>query len=918
MSHDVSIERIRAALSYLDAGDRDTWVRAAMCIKDELGDAGFEVWDNWGADYSQYKASAAKAVWKSVKANGKLKINTLIFEAKNNGWKDTSERKKWTKEERDAYEARAKARREAAEEEERIAHANAALRANEIWNSAKPVIDDQHYYLAKKGVKSYGLRVGTWERIDAETGEVTVVTANGLLVPMCDRLKKIHSLQCILPVEGNRNKWYLPDGAKQGHFHVIGGKPKTHDDKSIFVLAEGYATGASIHEATGHTVLVCFDSSNLRVVSKTLRERQATAIILFAADNDTETKNNPGLTLANKAADAVGGLVAVPPPGDFNDLHIDAGLDAVAEIINGTIEGTLATAEDDALFGDDDSAPADALVAVAESDDFDEVNSSGHFTILGYDRGEFFVFIHAQKQISSFKPGELSEANLLMMAPLDWWEENFPGKNGMSRKLVLNWFFRLAHARGIYNVKRLRGRGAWEDDGRFVYHQGANLYVDGQAVDVTEIKSKYIYELASSDHGPADVPMHVSEGARLLDIAHMFSWSKPGAAALLAGWTFLAPLCGAIKWRPHVWITGGAGSGKSTILNDYVGSLLGTKLFAQGNSTEAGIRQTLKADAIPVLFDESEQNDESEKRRMGAVIALIRQASTESVAQTYKGSTGGNAMSFHIRSMFCLASIQAPLDQKADEDRLTKLSLISSEKGDASEAKWVKIKDELYKLSRDKSLPDRMLRRAIDMLPTIQHNISVFVGVAAKMFGTQRLGDQYGTMLAGAWSLTHDIPAVEQDAYDMIANYDWAEFMESGDVEDPTKVVNAILEAKIVVRGDTYSVGTMIAVAKGDTVDGVNGLDQANALRLLKENGMNFHGTDYFVFQNGSSNLRKLIADCPFSADLKANLTRVKGSKKFDAKRFASGAIARCVGIPIELVTGDPRAKESPPDDGPL
>src|SRR3546814_4223950 len=119
----------------------------------------------------------------------------------------------------------------------------------------------------------------------------------------------------------------------------------------------------------------------------------------------------------------------------------------------------------------------------------------------------------------------------------------------------------------------------------------------------------------------------------------MFRWTKPGSAALLSGWVALAPLCGALRWRPHVWLTGGAGSGKTTVLNEYVHPLMaGCDLFAQGNSSEAGIRQELKADALPVLFDESEQNDEREAARVQAVLALNRQASTESEAKTFKGT----------------------------------------------------------------------------------------------------------------------------------------------------------------------------------------------------------------------------------------------------------------------------------------
>lgn len=63
-------------------------------------------------------------------------------------------------------------------------------------------------------------------------------------------------------------------------------------------------------------------------------------------------------------------------------------------------------------------------------------------------------------------------------------------------------------------------------------------------------------------------------------------------------------LCGALKWRPRIWLTSGTGSGKSTIQNDFVSFLMnGISVYAQGNSTEAGIRQHLKSDALPVLFD---------------------------------------------------------------------------------------------------------------------------------------------------------------------------------------------------------------------------------------------------------------------------------------------------------------------------
>jgi putative DNA primase/helicase len=84
--HDVaSIERIRSALSYLNYSDRNTWVCAAMCIKHELGEEGFEIWDSWGAQHHGYSAKDPRSVWKSIKDAGSCGTKTiasLFYDAK--------------------------------------------------------------------------------------------------------------------------------------------------------------------------------------------------------------------------------------------------------------------------------------------------------------------------------------------------------------------------------------------------------------------------------------------------------------------------------------------------------------------------------------------------------------------------------------------------------------------------------------------------------------------------------------------------------------------------------------------------------------------------------------------------------------------------------------------------------------------
>ena len=78
-------ECIRNALAFIPAHDRDTWVKMGMAIKSELGEDGFDTWDEWSQQEETYSASDARAVWKSIGATGGVNVGTLFYEAKANG-----------------------------------------------------------------------------------------------------------------------------------------------------------------------------------------------------------------------------------------------------------------------------------------------------------------------------------------------------------------------------------------------------------------------------------------------------------------------------------------------------------------------------------------------------------------------------------------------------------------------------------------------------------------------------------------------------------------------------------------------------------------------------------------------------------------------------------------------------------------
>lgn len=248
-----------------------------------------------------------------------------------------------TNDERKAYSERLDYLRSQREKEEKARNDKAAQDANVIWDSAGPV-NLAHPYLVRKGVSAHGIRQGRWTRVDEDTGRIWLDVPNALLVPI-KRGKVIVSLQAIFPNKDNalkRDKDFLPGGAKRGLYFRIGDAPDQESQQPI-VICEGYATGATIHEATGHAVCVAFDANNLVPVAERVREFRPKAKIIIAADNDqwtTAPVDNPGVHFARMAADRCRGYVAVPEfsdlgskPTDFNDLALLDGKGSVADQI---------------------------------------------------------------------------------------------------------------------------------------------------------------------------------------------------------------------------------------------------------------------------------------------------------------------------------------------------------------------------------------------------------------------------------------------------------------------------------------------------------------------------------------------------------------------------------------------------------
>jgi len=309
---------IERALPFISADlPREDWIAIGDAIKNEGLD--FSVFDNWSATADSYKPKECRQQWNSFK--GKHTAGTIFHYAKQNGF----EFDKTSKPDYSAIEKQKAAAKAKVEQQAKTA-ANlakeAAKKCAQAYAMSQPA-DDSHPYLLKKQVKAHGLRKDV---------------AGNLIIPIFNADFAVQSLQTIT-ASGDKKFFYQAEF--NGGFFLIG---EVYPDCEIYI-AEGYATGATIHELTGCPVYIAFTAGNLIAVSQYVRSQFETRDIVICSDNDhTDKQGNPrpadkntGLIAATKSANLINAQVILPKcsGSDFNDLFIESGREeCISQIYN--------------------------------------------------------------------------------------------------------------------------------------------------------------------------------------------------------------------------------------------------------------------------------------------------------------------------------------------------------------------------------------------------------------------------------------------------------------------------------------------------------------------------------------------------------------------------------------------------------
>lgn len=798
--------------------------------------------------------------------------------------------REFTAEERNAWKKKAEAARDAQAKVVKEAQAKAGIMARKIWERASK--EGESEYLKQKGInKLHGARI--------YKGAVCVPISIG---------GEIKSLQFIAPDK----KRMLTNGEIAGGYFGIA---RSLDDFSIIFICEGFSTGATIREAMNMPVVCAMFAGNLEAVAMAIRKKYPNARIVFAADNDAFTTNargepeNVGIIKAQAAAVKIGGAAVIYPEfapehqskenNDFNDAFRLYGYNYVKD----RISQALSNAGDSMAGGGEEFPICENAQSPASSHQYDgeenyTIKTEYPFKILGHNDGHYYFFPKNSGQIVSIGAGGLgSIVSLFRLAPMEYWDSNFnhDGKQG-SRKIAefaANALMSEAHRIGIFRPQNVRGIGVWLDEGKPVVHCGDRLLVNDKEYSPHDFKSKYVYPQREATFEINSEPLTNKESIKLREICTDLSWDTKLSGELLAGWLVIAPVCAALKWRPHIWVQGESQSGKSTVMDDIITPILGnTVLRFDGGTSEAGIRQIMGIDARPIIYDEAEGETQKDRGLMEGVLQLVRRAS--SGGKIVKGGQSGDAVQYTIRSAFCFSAINPMVKHRADESRISQLVLRRANFPDAD-----LFYQELIKRIREtltESYAQRLLARTIKNLPTLLKNSTVFTDAAAKVLCDRRAADQIGSMLAGLYLLTSTKEIEPEKAVEWIKLHDWTSHTTIAEDSDPQRLITQIctLNVRYKINAED-SIGNLIVRALGKN-EGAS-VEDADAMKYLRNIGI-WPRIDGVIIANKSPPLSRLLNDTPW-VSWKRPLMDILGSELIDALRFTPGINSR--GVKVEL-----------------
>lgn len=414
---------------------------------------------------------------------------------------------------------------------------------------------------------------------------------------------------------------------------------------------------------------------------------------------------------------------------------------------------------------------------------------------LGYGGGQFYCLSADTNEIVAISRARITgAAGLSMVANELYWRGTFPARWEGAKPNQVDWGAASAHAReachaaGVFRPARARGRGVWEAPAREA--EAGQPPVDGVTNhDLAINVGRHVLRLAWDDPGldpriaeilPLDaygeavfvsgIERDHEDARRFGDMFEEIVAAPPtprdfdvldrvldklpyaprdaliGPVAL-RGWMALAPLNALLPTRPHLWLTGASGAGKSWVAKAIVRRLLGPWSFGFIRPVgETKLAATVGADALPIILDDLRIEDRADEKKFQEMIRLARACARQEEAMDLAASTDEGVLGHVLRSSFLFVCPDGMTQSDGDAARFAPIVFAPRRAGDR-----VDFNHDIAGPAEsfaDVQAGMRFITRSICRAPAILEAIPHFTAVLADKC-ERRIADLYAPLLAG-------------------------------------------------------------------------------------------------------------------------------------------------------------------------
>lgn len=754
----------------------------------------------------------------------------------------------------------------------------------------------------------------------------------------------------IIPPEGVESGWDLADAEAEGwtadqvYQHISTQNRPMSEDMIVTRAAARATTGAEEPAA---------DGSEVADPSGPFDEFLADELdVSWVADEDDEEEPDMSRGEAQaKVRDEDGEDTAVSI-----DLLPDEGQDGVDDLEPAPAEtaaeaANAEPAEEPSEEGNQDGdEPRPELQDAEHEIARNPMIENEYFRALGYlDNVDYFMSM-TSRQVFALSPSAFTQQNLLHLAPLEFWKELCPkidhrnntrnnnnnngngGNNGNGENPVIgiDWtiaydmMIQACYMAGRWDPRREVRQGARQDGRSIVFHTGEKLHVSGEGtLDICDFQGRHVYTTGPLARTP-DFEQPFLAGApeieEYLDIIRRLNWrpeTREMSIMAMFGWVMISPICGILEWRPHLYLDGERGAGKTWILDNLINPALGD--YAErvvSNTSEPGLRNILNNRSIPVIFDEAEGEDKDARKRMDGVLRLARHSASGNKAIVAQGvSGGGGSRFFSTSSTFLLTSILLQLEAAADKTRFGRARLASGHRYTA----FVETIEEPAARLLTREFSDRLVARIVLRAPDYKETYQLMVEALCLRGVERRVADVYGTFATGAWLALRD--GVPEDIGEA-ANFLGDKFNVVGQVmdfneemredRDHHRVLREISSAdlRIETRNSgaiNMQVGGLLEVASGHVGEDDIMISQEEASEQLRKIGLRLDAPDAdgrykrVLIHKNSPAIRNMLEKTPYARGYVDVIHQAEGVTMGPTTRFGPGiGSSRTIIVPLE------------------